>query len=320
MPQRLLTVAIPSYNRAAKLDRQLTWLDRNLDGREQDVEVVLSDNASPDATPDVCQKWKDRLSARGVECRVNRNPQNVGPLPNIARCIELATTRFTWVIGDDDDIPDGKLAWVIERLREDPELASIVMNFSSTGKTVYDRCFRFDADQLGPGRQIMSECLRQAYFGLAFMTAQVYRTEFVQAALKAWPQGRTNYDYQVFLTSFAGLQGRVLATHDTHVQYVTGDNIYEKNKRVGLILYGDSLDVFLHLYRIGYPGKLCRWLAWHHLWSLKKRFVKHALQVSPLLTLITAGRTLTYLVRLEMTRLVPAPPTAAVETTPSQSG
>lgn len=315
MSQRLLTVAIPSYNRAAKLDRQLTWLDRNLGALEGDIEVILSDNASPDDTPAICQKWKDRFAARGVECRVNRNLQNVGPLPNIARCIEFSATRFTWVIGDDDEIPDGKLAWVIERLREDPDLASIVMNFSSVGKTVYDRCFRFHADQVGSGRDIMSDCLKQAYFGLAFMTAQVYRTEFVQAALKAWPEGRTNYDYQVFLTSFAGLQGRVLATRDTHVQYVTGDNIYEKNKRVGLILYADSLDVFLHLQRIGYPAALCRSLAWHHLWSLKKRFVKHALQVSPLLTLATTGRTLASLLRLELTRF-----SGASATTPHRSG
>ena len=299
---RLLTVAIPSYNRAQKLDRQLTWLDRNLSGFEHEIDVILSDNASPDDTPAVCQKWKDRFAARGVECRVNRNPQNVGPLPNIARCIELAQTRFTWVIGDDDDLPDGTLAWVIEQLRTDPDLASIVMNFRSVGKTVYDRCFRFETDQLGPGRQIMSECLRQAYFGLAFMTAQVYRTQYVQAALKAWPEGRTNYDYQVFLTAFAGLQGRALATAATHVQYVTGDNVYEKNKRVGMILYADSLDVFLHLHRIGYPGALCRSLAWHHLWSLKKRFVKHALAVSPLLTLATAGRVLAYLARLQLAR------------------
>jgi glycosyltransferase involved in cell wall biosynthesis len=299
---RLLTVAIPSYNRAAKLDRQLAWLDRNLAGFEADVEVILSDNASPDDTPAICQKWKDRFESRGVECRVNRNPQNVGPLPNIARCIEMSSTRFTWVIGDDDDIPDGKLAWVIEQLRKDPDLASIVMNFRSVGKTVYDRCFRFDADQLGPGSDITSACLRQAYFGLAFMTAQVYRTDYVQAALKTWPEGRTNYDYQVFLTAFTGLQGRVLATRDTHVQYVTGDNVYEKNKRVGMILYADSLDVFLHLHRIGYSSSLCRSLAWHHLWSLKKRFVKHALAVSPLLTLATAGRVVLSMMKLQLTR------------------
>ncbi|MBC8109189.1 MAG: glycosyltransferase [Anaerolineae bacterium] len=295
---KLLTIAIPTYNRALKLEKQLAWLDRNIVGVEHQCEVVISDNASTDITPAVCRRWQAKLSERGVECRINRNEQNLGPLPNIACCIELSTSRFSWVIGDDDEIPEEKLVWVIARLEADPDLASIVLNFEGVGKSVYERCFHHPADLIGEGQAVMGECLKQAYFGLAFMTAQIYRTEYAQAALRAWPEGTSNYDYQVFLTAYAGLQGKVLATSDTHCKYVTGDNVYEKNKRVGLMLYADSLQVFLKLSRFGYAPSLCRQVALRHLWQLKRRFITNALQCSPLLTVRTIARTLTYLVQL----------------------
>jgi glycosyltransferase involved in cell wall biosynthesis len=295
---KLLTVAIPTYRRAAELDRQLAWLARDVASVAGDCAVIISDNASPDDTPDVCQRWRKALASQGVEWLLNRNPENVGPLPNIARCIELSTSRFTWVIGDDDEIPEEKLEWIVERLRADPKLASIVLNFQGVGKSRYERCFNFPSDQLGEGRRVMSECLRQAYWGLAFMTAQIYRTEYAQAALRAWPEGRTNYEYQIFITAYAGLQGRVLVTRDPHVKYVTGDNVYETNKRVGLTTYADSLQVFLNLRRVGYESKLCRWLACHHLWALKRRFAGRALQNNPLLTLATISRLAVYLARI----------------------
>jgi hypothetical protein len=192
---------------------------------------------------------------------------------------------------------------VVERLRADADLASIVLNFRSVGKTVYDRCFHFDADRVDDGRALMSECLRQAYFGLAFMTAQVYRTEFAQAALRAWPDGPANYDFQVFITAFAGLHGRVMVTRDPHVTYVTGDNVYEKNKRVALKLYADSLEVFLHLHQVGYDGTLCRQITRSHLWSLKRRFAKGVLHNNPLFSLATTARLGWYAARLSATRL-----------------
>lgn len=309
---KLLSISIPTYNRALKLDSQLAWIDRNIVGLESSCDVLVSDNASTDVTPAICRRWQEKLSARGVDFRINRNEKNIGPLPNIARCIELSTSRFSWVIGDDDEIPDEKLTWVIARLQADPDLASIVLNFKGVGTSVYDRCFDHPADLLGDGERVMGECLKQAYFGLAFMTAQIYRTEFAQAALRAWPDGKRNYDYQVFLTAFAGLHGKVLATSDTHCTYVTGDNVYEKNKRVGLTLYADSLQVFLKLGEIGYARSLCRHVALRHLWQLKRRFIKNALQCSPLLTLNTIGRSLSYLLQLGFRSDPPQPAPVAI--------
>src|SRR5215213_8769408 len=100
----LLCIAVPTYNRAGILDQQLEWISRNIAGHEALCEIVLSDNASLDDTPSVCETWRAKFQERGIPVRVVRNPRNIGPLPNIRQCIELSKSRFTWVVGDDDVI------------------------------------------------------------------------------------------------------------------------------------------------------------------------------------------------------------------------
>ena len=51
--QKLLTIAIPTYNRAALLDKQLAWLATAIKGWESECEIIISDNCSTDNTPGV---------------------------------------------------------------------------------------------------------------------------------------------------------------------------------------------------------------------------------------------------------------------------
>jgi Glycosyl transferase family 2 len=48
----LLSIVIPTYNRAVELDRQLGWLAQEIKGYEQECEVFISDNCSTDQTPE----------------------------------------------------------------------------------------------------------------------------------------------------------------------------------------------------------------------------------------------------------------------------
>jgi hypothetical protein len=41
---KLLTIAIPTYNRADLLDKQLTWLSQGIKGFESECEILVSDN------------------------------------------------------------------------------------------------------------------------------------------------------------------------------------------------------------------------------------------------------------------------------------
>jgi glycosyltransferase involved in cell wall biosynthesis len=98
----LLTIAIPTYNRAAILERQLAWLAAAVRGHEADCELIVSDNASTDETPQVIDRWRAGLPA--VLIRTHRQAQNVGAIRNIAWCIASASGRYVWSVGDDDAV------------------------------------------------------------------------------------------------------------------------------------------------------------------------------------------------------------------------
>ena len=249
MTDKLLTIGVPTYNRAERFDRQMAWLARELEGHEDLCEVVVSNNCSTDGTAETVARWQERL---GPLVHAHHATENTGPLGNIAYCLRAARGRFAWVIGDDDDIEDGTLAFVLATLREQPELVSVALEFVTVGARPLGPCFGFPATAVVEGRELVERALERQPFGLAFMTAHVYRTEFAQRALDAWPDGPRNLDFQLFMTAFVAACGPVLVTHEPHVQYVTGENVYEKDAVAVARIAGDTAEAFVRLASLGY--------------------------------------------------------------------
>jgi glycosyltransferase involved in cell wall biosynthesis len=100
-----LTIAIPTYNRAWCLRELLPLLADELKNQPC-VELIISDNASPDETPLVIQDFV----ARGLRVRYIRNPRNIGPDANFLQCFEQARGKYVWIFSDDDLIVPGGIA------------------------------------------------------------------------------------------------------------------------------------------------------------------------------------------------------------------
>lgn len=107
----LLTLAIPTYNRAGYLRKLLETLLPQVAASPQ-VELLISDNASTDETPQVVAEF----IARGLPCRSNRNATNIEADPNFLLCYEQARGKFVWIFGDDDILLPGSLQFVLSRL------------------------------------------------------------------------------------------------------------------------------------------------------------------------------------------------------------
>ena len=54
----LLTIAVPTYNRAELLNKQLAWLAKSIKGYESECEIIISDNCSEDNTQEIVKKWQ----------------------------------------------------------------------------------------------------------------------------------------------------------------------------------------------------------------------------------------------------------------------
>lgn len=100
----LLSICIPTFNRAPHLEHCLQSIYSQI-GNNELIEVIVSDNASTDATPEIARTYASRYS----NMKYVRNDENIGADPNIFRVMNLAQGKFVKLQGDDDFYVDGTL-------------------------------------------------------------------------------------------------------------------------------------------------------------------------------------------------------------------
>lgn len=122
----LVSFCIPTRNRAEFLRTFLESLAAQI---TPEIEVVISDDGSTDATGAVVEEFRARLPQLTYE-RVDP------PLlydRNLLHAVALARGQYCWLFGDDDRLEPGTLAAVREALRRDPELTGL-----TTDRVSYD--------------------------------------------------------------------------------------------------------------------------------------------------------------------------------------
>ena len=153
----LVTIAIPTFNRAETflapaLKSAVEQTYRNLD-------ILVSDNASQDATEKVVKSFADE------RIRYHRHPENIGGPRNWNFCIDQARGDYVLLLMDDDLIDPDLIAVCVARAKQAPSAGVI-----RTGTRVIDE-----------QGKVLRESVNRAG-GLDF-------PEFVVA----WTDGRTTY-------------------------------------------------------------------------------------------------------------------------------
>lgn len=108
----MLTIAIPTFNRASHLEHLLVRLIDESCGLSG-ISIVVSDNCSTDNTPEIVERF---ASGHGV--RYIRNAENVGVDRNISQAFDLADSEYVWICGDDDAPLPGCLAALVSVLEK----------------------------------------------------------------------------------------------------------------------------------------------------------------------------------------------------------
>lgn len=90
-----VSILIPVYNRESLLGE---CIESALSQTYDNFEVVIVDNASTDKTWEVCQAWAERDG----RIRIFRNEENIGPVRNWQRCIDLAYGEYSKFLFSDD--------------------------------------------------------------------------------------------------------------------------------------------------------------------------------------------------------------------------
>lgn len=133
----LVSVCIPVYNGA---DYIKETIERVLAQDYDNMEIIISDNASTDDTVKVIEEIKDD------RIKLYRNESNLGMIPNWNKLISLATGEYFIIICADDYIFPGAIKAKAEILDNNPDVSivfssSYVMN-SKGKKLLYRRPYK----------------------------------------------------------------------------------------------------------------------------------------------------------------------------------
>lgn len=111
----LLSIVIPTYNRADLLDHCLAV---NIPlARLHNVAIFISDNASIDSTKEIVNKRIKEYPLIKYRC----NQTNIGPDENFERALKYPETEYIWLLGDTYKIPSEGINYVIKLVANNKE-------------------------------------------------------------------------------------------------------------------------------------------------------------------------------------------------------
>jgi glycosyltransferase involved in cell wall biosynthesis len=200
----LLSILVPTWNRAPKLAQLLACLEQEIAPFGNEVTVLVADNASDDATSEILRD----AAGRHRWLAVHRQPENLGAARNMLWLVEHAPdSDYAWIFGDDDLLVPGRLTTVMALLcAERPAWLFVPYYFADD-----DGRPRHGVSEPGAvERYATSGALYIAHtHWLTFISGSLVRLEPLREAARAVG---TASAYAPFLWAFrAGLQGPCLA-------------------------------------------------------------------------------------------------------------
>jgi glycosyltransferase involved in cell wall biosynthesis len=110
-----VSIGLPVYNGEKYLEEALTSV---INQTFTDFEVILSDNASTDRTPEICKEY----AARDPRIHYYRNATNIGGGNNETRTAQLANGEYFCWLGHDDKYAPEFLESCVEVLDNNPNI------------------------------------------------------------------------------------------------------------------------------------------------------------------------------------------------------
>jgi glycosyltransferase involved in cell wall biosynthesis len=124
----LITICIPTYNREKFLPETLNSIIEQDGFNEEDIEIVISDNASIDSTSIIVKGYQEKYK----NIKYFKNDENIGSDRNIIKIMQLWTGQYIWWITDDDIMLPGGLQIVKKNITENlgKDICFFQTNFS----------------------------------------------------------------------------------------------------------------------------------------------------------------------------------------------
>jgi len=145
--KKKLSIAIPTYNRALKVERLLNNIDNELDNHlVSDIEVLVSNNGSTDLTQELLESFRPK----NFDLSIFKQENNLGFDKNIKFLYDQAKTDYVWFFSDDDIILPGAITKIYNALelfephitlfsfKQPPDSTRKTFDFSESMKIIID--------------------------------------------------------------------------------------------------------------------------------------------------------------------------------------
>ena len=209
----LLSICIPTFNRAELLEENLLTIVSQLDASlSSEVEIVVIDNASTDQTIEKVQRFISKHP--NLTIRLFLNPKNLGLDRNVARSIAEAHGEFCWLLGDDDFPTQGAIADLMKRLQANPKCSYYLLNYSRYDKLLNKTtslrmaALKKDLSFSNSNEFFFTPLPRNSYFRLLganmlTMSANVFRRSLWQSTIETLkPSMDTNMTHIYVISTF----------------------------------------------------------------------------------------------------------------------
>ncbi len=231
MQPKVLTISIPTWNRekllAGLLEQLIGQVEKYKLGNE--VELLISNNGSEDNTHQIVENYITKYPY----LTYNRNPFNIGGNPNVMKSMELASSEFLMVLGDDDRINEGSLTRVIEFLKSNP----------GTGLVVDSNKFkRKNSEVILEQELTLAELLRKYYWNMGNAGVFIIRSSYVKEGLEKYGAGFFNQCWSQTQFIILGL-----SEHNKDKIFIKDLNIISHSVHQDVTIYNS-----FYLWRAGY--------------------------------------------------------------------
>jgi len=178
---KLLSICIPTYNRADFLVENLKVLMPQVKQFNDEVELLISDNASNEEN---YGKLKEFLNGQDCIHTLYRHENNIGGIPNFNFISDKASGDYLFLLGDDDILSSSLLEIILPFLRTHAYSVVHWNRLIGDAKCSNNKIQRSNYDGLTK-EIMMKDFLKDASFDATFMSSVIISKE-------AWAMGK-NY-------------------------------------------------------------------------------------------------------------------------------
>ena len=124
----LLTLAIPTYNRAKVLDETLNHFINDKDFSDV-IEIIISDNCSDDNTEEIVKKY----TCQYENIKYYRNEENIKDR-NFSKVLSLGSGKYIKIFNDTVRLNPGMLKFILNKVEENTPNEANILFYQNTSR------------------------------------------------------------------------------------------------------------------------------------------------------------------------------------------